>query len=114
MKTPNLNGAAVDRSKDGSTIFIPLPRALWKSASFNPCACANCNGRPGFWDTLAVAAQREGPGHAADVAWAVHRPEEHPHHDIDEEGRRWTDPAKVWLEQKANAPREPINYGSEK
>lgn len=76
-----LNGAMVTRSGDDSTIFIALPRHLWRSCG--DCRCAKCvdpdtgEAREGFWDTLAVAA--EPPEHRkgskkADYTWTVHKP----------------------------------------
>jgi len=65
-----LNGQAVKRVKD--TIFVRLPRELWRSAG--KCSCPICGGREGFWDTLAVG--KDAPkGHGADYAWTVHYPE---------------------------------------
>lgn len=62
-----LNGARVTRR--GSTIFISLPKALWRSAGV--CNCPVCEGGEGFWDTLAVGDHYK----AGDYAWVVHHPE---------------------------------------
>lgn len=71
-----LNGANVvypdpapGRAPD--TIFVELPRALWRSCG--PCACPACNGAEGFWDTLAVARNPK-DGRRTDTSWTVHRP----------------------------------------
>ena len=47
-----LNGTRVKRV--GDTIYVPLPRELWRSCG--GCACSNCKGAEGFWDTLAIPA----------------------------------------------------------
>jgi hypothetical protein len=85
-----MNGERVTRV--GNTIFIPLPRSQWKACG--KCHCQNCQGRDGFWDTLAIAASpRKGE---ADTAWTVHRPEGHPSHDLANDLHTyWTDPATV-------------------
>lgn len=67
---PNLNGARVRRV--GGTIFIALPRELWKPIDLCNCSwCAEGKSIPA-WDTLAVAASK--PGNR-DYAWTVHAPE---------------------------------------
>jgi hypothetical protein len=70
---PTMNGVRVTRLGE-TTILIPLPRELWRSAG--PCRCSNCKGREGFWDTLAVSADPPSTGRA-DTAWTVHAPEAH-------------------------------------
>lgn len=67
----SLNGARVERSQDGSTIFIPLPPGLHRDSG--RCDCPACKGGEGKWDTLAVAAKK--PKQGNDHAWTVHRPE---------------------------------------
>jgi hypothetical protein len=63
------NGTQVTRA--GNTIFVPLPRESWTSAGI--CRCAICDGREGFWDTLAIAAN---PAKGvANTTWTVHYPE---------------------------------------
>jgi hypothetical protein len=65
-----LNGARVKRL-GSSTILIALPPHLWRSSG--RCDCSHCNGRPAFWDAVAVAAKpAEG---RADTTWTVHAPE---------------------------------------
>jgi hypothetical protein len=78
----DLNGARVTRSKDGSTIFIPLPRVLWRPTG-NKCTCDVCVlrsaeglGAASFWDTLAVAVKPDPK--RSDTAWVVHHPGLHP------------------------------------
>ena len=66
---PSLNGASTYLSTDGSTVFIRLPRELWRSAG--PCGCPHCKGKEGFWDTLAVSTK---PTRWNDTAWTVHFP----------------------------------------
>jgi hypothetical protein len=63
----NLNGATIHRV--GETIFVRLPRELWRSAG--NCACPVCNGAEAFWDTLAISAK---PCKSNDTAWTVHYP----------------------------------------
>jgi hypothetical protein len=102
-----MNGLRVDRSENGSTIFVPLPRLAWRSCG--PCDCPHCNGRDGFWDTVAIAATPARKG-ASDTTWTVHRPGGHPFHDRADrpwedvrdvgcgwrsEGVYWTDAAAV-------------------
>lgn len=72
-----LNGARVIRR--GDTIFVPLPRAMWRSAG--PCNCHYCKGGEAFWDTLAVAETKPSGKIAGteslrnDTTWTVHMPE---------------------------------------
>jgi hypothetical protein len=66
---PNLNGATIHRR--GDTIFIHLPRELWRSAG--NCNCPVCKGQEAFWDTLALAATRKRG--ESDHAFTVHYPE---------------------------------------
>jgi len=76
---PKLNGIAVHRSEDGSTIFIPLPRELWRSCG--GCGCRYCSPTCGkssseaYWDTLAVSTKP--PDDGRDYTWTVHAPEYH-------------------------------------
>jgi hypothetical protein len=65
----SINGSAVI-GRRGNTIFIRLPRELWRSCGV--CRCDVCKGGEGYWDTLAVAATHE-PGRN-DYAWTVHYP----------------------------------------
>jgi len=69
----NLNHSRVTRV--GNTVFVPLPRALWRSCG--RCDCAHCQGREGFWDTLALPAEATESRHD-DTTWTVHAPEYHP------------------------------------
>lgn len=67
-----LNGATVKRV--GETVFIALPRELWRKCG--PCACATCKKtgqQTSYWDTLAVPVVPKG----YDYAWTVHMPELH-------------------------------------
>lgn len=73
-----LNGAHVIRR--GETIFIPLPRAMWRPID-GGCCCRYCSKDrtktgPAFWDTLAVAADPAGMK-GPDTTWTVHMPEAH-------------------------------------
>lgn len=71
-RTPDhLNGVIVTRRD--ATIFVPLPRESWRSCG--KCVCSHCNGSEGFWDTIAICAERK-PGHN-DTTWTVHAPELH-------------------------------------
>lgn len=65
----NMNGSDV-LGRRGNTIFVRLPRALWRECG--TCACPTCKGSVGYWDTLAIAATRT-PGQA-DTTWTVHMP----------------------------------------
>ena len=68
----NLNGASVKRV--GETVFIALPRELWRNAG--KCECPICkkrNAQTSYWDTLAVPVVPKG----YDYAWTVHMPELH-------------------------------------
>ena len=73
---PNLNYLNVRRVND--TIFIPLPRELWRIATDGRCSCGKgyC-AREGvaYWDTLAVGATKSTKGR--DYTWTVHYPELH-------------------------------------
>lgn len=60
----NLNGVRVVHRDN--TIFIPLPRELWRSCG--RCDCSHCQGKEGFWDTIAVAIGER-------YSWTVHMPE---------------------------------------
>lgn len=70
MEKLKLNGIQVKRV--GVSIFIPLPKALWRSCG--GCQCGHCDGE-GYWDTLAVATVPQGMGR--DTTWTVHHPELH-------------------------------------
>ncbi len=63
-------------SEDGETIWIPLPKNLWRSAG--RCNCPYCKGEEGFWDTLAVPAKKD-PDKLLPHTWNVHYPELHHH-----------------------------------
>lgn len=53
--TLTLNGIQVYRV--GDSIFMPLPRELWRESGFpGRCSCGKCDGS-GMWDTLAIAAK---------------------------------------------------------
>jgi hypothetical protein len=78
------NGLPVTRSKDDSTIFIPLPPEAWRLID-GSCLCDSCRipdastsrgyrSGTAFWDTLAIRTKAEG----TDTTWAVHMPEIHP------------------------------------
>jgi hypothetical protein len=76
----NLNGIKITRVKD--TIFIPLPKQLWRKIGLETvpdsgCTCAVCktDGTKGYWDTLAVAAVQEDL--TLETTWQVHYPELH-------------------------------------
>lgn len=71
-----MNGTRVYR--EGSTIFIPLPRDKWRDC--DGCACIYCSAdgkptRPAYWDTLAISNERD--KRRIDTAWYVHAPEYH-------------------------------------
>jgi hypothetical protein len=72
----NVNGMPV-LIRRGDTIFLRLPRDLWRSCG--RCDCDSCKGTEGFWDTLAVAATA--PADGSDHAWTVHYPEATAHRD---------------------------------
>lgn len=67
---PSLNSLRIGRI--GNTIFIALPRALWRSTGI-PCNCVVCKGAESHWDTLAVSIAPDGK--SDDVTWTVHYPE---------------------------------------
>lgn len=85
----DLNGARVYRSKDGSTIFVPLPKILWKPCGNGRCTCPVCRNAfvdaqaidPNaaypvpYWDTLAIAVKPKPEN--SDTVWIVHAPEYH-------------------------------------
>lgn len=66
-----VNGAQVIKRTD-STIFMRLPRGLWRSCG--TCRCDTCKGREGYWDTLAIAALPR-KANEPDTTWTVHMPE---------------------------------------
>jgi len=68
---PTLNGAKVIERRP-TTIFVRLPRELWRSVG--RCDCSKCNGAEGFWDTLAIAADPSRDNYR-DYAWTVHHPD---------------------------------------
>lgn len=75
-----LNGARVVRSEDGSTIYIALPRHMWRDAG--DCCCRYCSSEyavagMAYWDTLAVSALPPRNSDRIDSAWTVHMPEIH-------------------------------------
>ncbi len=116
MQTPNLNGLQVYQNKTvGNTLFVPLPRALWRKAGDGPCSCSTCSARKSpvaYWDTLALAAK------GSDYTWMVHYPELHsPQPDQTDDGQEVNviqffrlfpqgarvpcgDPWKVWTTSK--------------
>lgn len=60
-----------------STIFVPLPEALWRPVS-GGCLCDFCKEHPQrrpYWDTLAIAIKPT--AREADTTWLVHMPEAH-------------------------------------
>ena len=63
-----MNGQPVYFHKDRDTLYVALPRELWRSAG--PCDCAHCKGKEGFWDTVAVSPSKA-------YTWTVHAPELH-------------------------------------
>lgn len=72
MSDPNVNGATVI-ARTSQTIYIRLPRALWRP--IDRCSCPTCKrtGEPPYWDTLAVATNK--PDGAPDSVWTVHMPD---------------------------------------
>jgi len=71
-KAQDLNGSRTIRRNN--TIFVPLPRALWRSCG--GCSCAFCKVHPEtgpYLDTLAIDATTK----AGDFnhAWTCHAPE---------------------------------------
>lgn len=71
----NMNGRRVAERR-GNTLFIPLPRELWRPIEDSKCMCGYCTKHPDvppYWDTLAVA---QDPGTKRnDTTWVVHAPE---------------------------------------
>ena len=51
--TPDLNCIPVTRDNDVNVTLVPLPRQLWMPMH-GKCHCETCQGRSGFFDTLAV------------------------------------------------------------
>lgn len=66
----SLNGAQV--TIEEGTMFIALPKPLWRRNVFSgTCNCGKCGG-DNMWDTLAIAMK---PLRSrAHIAWTVHRP----------------------------------------
>ena len=73
MDNAKLNGIRVEAyvpttckgaKKSAATIFIPLPRELWRAIDGQ---CGKCGDIP-YWDTLAVSPSQE-------FTWTVHYPE---------------------------------------
>ncbi len=80
MRALRVDYGNADTKKGITTIFVPLPRAAW--LPLDRCNCANCDGRPAWWDTLAIQRTPDGPGIGqTSTTWLVHRPEGHPFHD---------------------------------
>ena len=70
-EVPNLNG--LETRVIRQTIFVPLPRELWRPCG--GCCCAYCSAdgkmsEAGMWDTLAISAK-------GGCTWTVHMPELH-------------------------------------
>lgn len=91
----------------GSTIFVPLPRGAWQP--LDRCDCANCKGRPAFWDTLAIQ-RRPDEGQETSRTWLVHRPERHPFHDV--EGRTLTEAMRDGLGFYTDPEKVPCTHAS--
>ena len=64
-----MNGARIH--KVGNTLFIPLSREQWRSCG--KCQCEHCQGKEGYWDTLALRAESKDGDHT----WTVHMPKIH-------------------------------------
>ena len=104
----NMDGLSIARSLDDSTVFVALPRVAWRS--LGKCECSHCNGREGFWDTLALAAARPERG-KSDTTFMVHRPGGHPFHDRnDRDGVYYTDPETVRVARKPTRDSEILIY----
>lgn len=75
----NMNGLVV--TYVDSTIFVPLPRQLWREID-GGCVCAHCRargpGRVSYWDTMAIKSKPTDSGRSTDHTWMVHRPDQHP------------------------------------
>jgi hypothetical protein len=83
---PNVNGLDYYVSRTEGAIYVPLPRAAWRSAG--RCDCKVCKGGEGFWDTLAIPAPCEpGPGTDPAHTWTVHMPELQ--RGLDDSSRTW-------------------------
>lgn len=65
-----MNGVQVTRH--GNTIFVPLPKELWRLDRGPGCNCAFCNGRKSYWDTVAM--MQNPIGGKWDTTWTVHYP----------------------------------------
>lgn len=68
-----LNGLPVHRV--GETIFIPLPRELWRETGWGQCVCKECKAnkaQKSYWDTLAISATPVKKD--SDTVWTVHYP----------------------------------------
>jgi hypothetical protein len=75
MVIPNLNGATVIYRN--GTIFVPLPRELWRPIT-GGCHCSEeCKANGAYWDTLAIGAEPQRKGSHTDHAWLVHNPSAH-------------------------------------
>ncbi len=80
-EVPNLNGLRVERSEDGSTLFVLLPRELWRPIAYG-CQCQHCTPDhcvPGeaYWDTLAIAVGKTRIDGPRNTTWLTHQPARH-------------------------------------
>jgi hypothetical protein len=74
--TPStFNALPVTRVKD--TIFVPLPKELWRKVPVTACGCDVCkhDKTGGYYDTLAVGAKEDTSRY--DGTWTVHYPSLH-------------------------------------
>ena len=55
----NMAHLRTELSKDKKTIFVALPRALWRTALDGRCGCSWCKAhpdQPAMWDTMVIDA----------------------------------------------------------
>lgn len=55
LTASTLNGLRVSKRYAGGLRFVQLSRELWRSCG--RCDCPHCQGKEGFWDTLAIPAE---------------------------------------------------------
>jgi hypothetical protein len=71
----NMNGVRIERRDE--TLFIPLPRVLWRKIE-NGCKCQHCvavSASDAYWDTLAISLKNDEQRPPRNTACTVHYPE---------------------------------------
>jgi hypothetical protein len=73
--TETMDGQSIYVSKDGSTLYVAIPRELAADVT-GGCDCPYCKLHPDVapkWDTVAMAAKPK--GNKAERTWTVHCPD---------------------------------------